>query len=414
MRREVASAQFVFFLGQHDDGAAFGSLVGQRGELRGVGHLGFGDSRGRHEFGGLAVAEGNRAGLVEQQRVHVAGGLDRAAGHGENVVLDQAVHAGDADGRKQAANRGGNQADQQRDQNEDGLRRSGINGERLQRDDGQQEDDGESSEQNVQRDFVRSLLPRGAFDQRDHAIEKGLAGIRGDLHFDEIAENARAAGDGRAVAASFANHRRRFAGDGRFVDRGHALDDLSVAGDEFSGDNRYQIAGAQLGARNFFDLAIGRDALGDGFRPRVPQRFRLRLAAAFRHGFGEVGKQDREPQPKGDLQVEAKVLVRMENQECGRDHAADLDHEHDGVSHHVARVELEQRTPGRAANEIHIPNRFAMACHRFLEGLSDVHEKVFKNGPQAQSREESERSQNQDDADQQQREQRRSNRKRSH
>ena len=36
-----------------------------------------GDAGGRHQLGGLAVAEGDRAGLVEQQHVDVAGGLDR-------------------------------------------------------------------------------------------------------------------------------------------------------------------------------------------------------------------------------------------------------------------------------------------------------------------------------------------------
>jgi hypothetical protein len=41
----VAAAQAVFFLGQHDDGTAFGRLVGQRGELRRVGQLLHGDAR---------------------------------------------------------------------------------------------------------------------------------------------------------------------------------------------------------------------------------------------------------------------------------------------------------------------------------------------------------------------------------
>ena len=56
-----------------------------------------------------------------------------------------------------------------------------VNGERLQRDHGKQKDDRQAGEQNAQRDLVRRLLPRRAFDQRDHAIEKCLAGIGGDL-----------------------------------------------------------------------------------------------------------------------------------------------------------------------------------------------------------------------------------------
>ena len=70
------------------------------------------------ELGRLAVAERDGAGLVEQQRVDVAGRFDRAARHREHVVLNQAVHAGDADRREQAADRGRNQADEQRDEHE--------------------------------------------------------------------------------------------------------------------------------------------------------------------------------------------------------------------------------------------------------------------------------------------------------
>ena len=121
---QVAAAQVVLLLGQHHDRAAFGSFVGERRELRGVGqpllaHVGRG-----HELRCLAIAQGDGAGLVEQQRVHVAGGFHGAPAHGQHVVLHQPVHAGDADGREQAADGGGNEADQQRDQHEDGLRRA--------------------------------------------------------------------------------------------------------------------------------------------------------------------------------------------------------------------------------------------------------------------------------------------------
>ena len=47
-------------------------------------------------------------------------------------MLHQTIHAGDADRREQSADTGGNEADEQRDQNEDGLRRAGVNGEGLQ------------------------------------------------------------------------------------------------------------------------------------------------------------------------------------------------------------------------------------------------------------------------------------------
>jgi hypothetical protein len=53
--------------------------------------------------------------------------------------------------------------------------------ERLQRHHGQQEDQRQAGDHDVERDFVGRLLPLRAFHQRDHAVEKGLAGVRGDL-----------------------------------------------------------------------------------------------------------------------------------------------------------------------------------------------------------------------------------------
>ena len=79
------------------------------------------DAVDRDELGRLAVAERDRAGLVEQQHVDVAGGLDRAARHREHVALHEPVHAGDPDRREQRADRGRDQRDEQRDQH--GLRR---------------------------------------------------------------------------------------------------------------------------------------------------------------------------------------------------------------------------------------------------------------------------------------------------
>ena len=62
--------------------------------------------------------------------------------------------------------------------------------------------------------------------------------IRSDKH-------PRAAGHGRAIAAAFANHGGRFAGDGRFVDRGDALDHFAVAGNVLAGFDDHVISLAQ-------------------------------------------------------------------------------------------------------------------------------------------------------------------------
>ena len=102
---DLASAQPEFFLRQHDDAAAFGRFVGQRRELGRFGELFLGHARGRQKRGSLAVAQRDRAGLVQQQHVHVASRLDGTPAHREHVLLHEAVNARDADGAEQSANR---------------------------------------------------------------------------------------------------------------------------------------------------------------------------------------------------------------------------------------------------------------------------------------------------------------------
>ena len=173
--------RFVLFLGEDDDGAAFGRFICQRGELGGVGEALRADVRGGEEFRCLAIAEGDGAGFIEEQGVDVAGGFDRAAGHGEHVVLHEAIHAGDADSREQGADGGRDEADEQRDEDEDGLRRLRVDGERLQRGDGEQEDDGEAGEQDAEGDFVGvfwRLAPSTRAIMRSRKVSPGLEVMR--------------------------------------------------------------------------------------------------------------------------------------------------------------------------------------------------------------------------------------------
>ena len=95
---EVAAADAVFLLGENDNGSPLGGLVGERGKLRGIGQLLLADAAQRLELGGLAVAERDGAGLVEQERIDDARRLDRAARHRQHVETDQTIHAGDTDG----------------------------------------------------------------------------------------------------------------------------------------------------------------------------------------------------------------------------------------------------------------------------------------------------------------------------
>ncbi len=230
---------------QRDDRPPLGRLVGQAGQQRRLGERLEAHARHRQELGRHPVAVGDGAGLVEQQRVDVAGGLDRAAAGGDDVLLEQAVHPRDPDRGQQAADGGRDQADQQRHDRRRRERQAGVLGQRHQRHAGEQEDDGEADQQDVQRDLVGRLLAGGPFDERDHPIEEGLAGIADDADDDPVGEHLGAAGDRRAIAAALADDGRRLAGDGRFVDGGNPLDDLAVAGDQLIRLDDHQIALAQ-------------------------------------------------------------------------------------------------------------------------------------------------------------------------
>src|ERR1035438_1505853 len=168
-----------FFLREPDYAAAPGRLIREGGERGGVGEPLGGDAGRRQELGGHPVAEGDRAGLVEEEHVDVARGLDGAPAHCEDVAREQAVHAGDADRAQEPADRGRDQADEQGDQGRDRERDARVHAEGLERDDDQEEDEGEGREQDRERDLVRRLLARGALDEADHVVQEPLAGIRG-------------------------------------------------------------------------------------------------------------------------------------------------------------------------------------------------------------------------------------------
>ena len=83
---------------QHHNASPFGCFIGQRGKLRGIGQIPFRDARGGQELGGLAVAQRDRACLIQQHHVHVSRRFDRPSAHGQHIVLEQAIHARNPNG----------------------------------------------------------------------------------------------------------------------------------------------------------------------------------------------------------------------------------------------------------------------------------------------------------------------------
>ena len=69
------------------------------------------------ELGRHAIAEGDRPGLIEEERIDVASRLDGTAGSRNDIETHKPIHAGDADRRQNSANRRRNEADEERDQN---------------------------------------------------------------------------------------------------------------------------------------------------------------------------------------------------------------------------------------------------------------------------------------------------------
>ena len=112
--------------GQVEDALALGRRVGHRRQAGHAGHLARLGAAERDELRGAAVADGDRARLVEQERVDVAGDLDRLAALGDDVRRQGPVHPRDADRREQGADRRRDQADEQGDQRRDVERLSGA------------------------------------------------------------------------------------------------------------------------------------------------------------------------------------------------------------------------------------------------------------------------------------------------
>ena len=189
----LAAPQLMLLLQQHDDGPAFGRLVGEACELRGIGQLFHADAGRGEDLRRHPVAEGDGSRLVEQQRIHVARCLHGAPTHRQDVLAQEPVHSRDADGGQEAADGGRDQTDQQGDHSGRAQPDPGIEPYRHQRDAGQQKHDGQPDQQDVQRDLVRRLLPRRAFHQADHPVQERLAGVHRDAHHDAIREHFRAA-----------------------------------------------------------------------------------------------------------------------------------------------------------------------------------------------------------------------------
>ena len=182
-----------------------------------------------------------------------------------------------------------------------------VDGHRRQDEHHDDEERGQADQNDVQRDLVRRQLAARALDHPDHPVEEGIALLGGDADDDPVARDARAAGNGAAVAAALPYDGRGLAGDRRLVNRRDALDDLAVRPDQVSRGAHDAVPNLQLAARDGHLAAV--DQLLDGrLRPHLAQLVGVRLAPALSHRLGEVREEAGEPEPEADLQVEARRI----------------------------------------------------------------------------------------------------------
>ena len=119
---------------------------------------------------------------------------------------------------------------------------------------------------------------------------------------------------------------------------------------------------------------------GEGGSPGPAQRIGLRLAAAFGDRLGEVGEEDRQPQPDGDDIDEPQLAVvatrELEEEDAGRDHRAELDDEHDRVSCLQPRVVTTDHVPPYAPAITHVQLTRPGDIERFADHFGEH----LKNG----------------------------------
>ena len=110
------------------------------------------------------------------------------------------------------------------------------------------------------------------------------------------------------------------------------------------------VALLQIRCRNFLFAPVAQ-AARHRCRARSAQAGGLRFAAAFRHRFGEVGEQHREPEPDRQLRDEPAQGWLGGKNAHRRQRRADHGHKHDRVLDHQARIQFLERVADRRAEQ---------------------------------------------------------------
>ncbi len=315
------------------------------------------DARHRHELGRLAVAERDRAGLVQQQHVDVAARLDRAAGQREHVAAHEPVHAGDADRASSAPIVVGMSATNRatRVVMEMVVPANSANGRSA-----------TITNRNTSVRPASRMLSAISFGvlRRSAPSTSAIMRSRKDLPGSCVISTTIRSESTRVppVTAERSPPDSRMTGADSPViadSSTEAMPSITVPSPGITSPASTTTRSPRASSDAARDTAVGQPRRRLG--AHRAQRGGLRAAAALGQRLGEVGEDDREPEPDGHGEGEPRGLVaaaerlaagELDEPRDRGDQRADLDHEHDRVPDLHAGVELLERGPDRRPQDL--------------------------------------------------------------
>ena len=263
------------------------------------------DAVGEHDVDEAHAAGGDRAGLVEHDRVDAARRLEDLRALDQQAELGAAAGADEQRGRRREAERARAGDDQHRDGGGEGElgRLAGAEPEAERRDGEADDDRDEDARDAVGEPLDGRLAGLGLGHEPRDLRERGVGADPGRAHDEAAAGVDRRARD---LVAGLLLDRHRLAGEQRLVDGARALLDDAVGGDLLAGPDDEAVADGELLDRDAALGAVGVEH-GDVLGAELEQR-RQRGAGAALGARLEVaaGEQERR-HDRADLEVD---LVR--------------------------------------------------------------------------------------------------------
>ena len=214
------------------------------------------------------------------------------------------------------------------------------------------------------RRFVGRRFALGTLHHADHALDEAAAARDARTHDEPIGENRRAARDVGEVSPGFSDDRRGLARNGRFVDGRDPRDHFAVAGNDVARKDENEVVSEKRHRVDDLMRHVGTELVGgvDDARGRalsqIPQGSRLRVRPTFGQSLGEVGKEQRKPEPPGYRKSEPRGFGRKP-QKTRDAHAkgkksTEPNEEHHRIGPLHLGVELHETLPQGVLDELFI------------------------------------------------------------